>query len=105
CSPQTLALVREFQNAGVRDLVQRPMRAAEELAAESVLVSCGVAANSPLRTTFEERSKTTGLDVFFPSRALSTDNAAMIAAAAYSRFRAGILADASLNADPSLALA
>jgi len=105
CSPQTLALVREFQNAVVRDLVERTMRAAEELSVESVLVSGGVAANTQLRTTFEERSKVAGVEVFFPSRALSTDNAAMIAAAAYSRFRNGIVADATLNADPSLALA
>jgi N6-L-threonylcarbamoyladenine synthase len=105
CSPQTLALVREFQNAVVRDLVERTMRAAEELSAESVLVSGGVAANSQLRTAFEERARAVGLEVFFPSRALSTDNAAMIAAAAYPRLRAGILADLTLNADPSLALA
>jgi N6-L-threonylcarbamoyladenine synthase len=105
CSPKTLALVREFQHAVVRDLVDRTMAAAEELGVESVLVSGGVAANSQLRATFEERAKSAGLDVFFPSRALSTDNAAMIAAAAYSRLRAGILADARLNADPSLALA
>jgi len=57
-----------------------------------------------LRATFEERGKSGGVEIFFPSRALSTDNAAMIAAAAYARFRAGILADASLNADPSLTL-
>lgn len=105
CSPKTLALVREFQNAVVRDLVERTMKAAEDLSAESVLVSGGVAANSQLRTTFEARAKAAGLEVFFPSRALSTDNAAMIAAAAYSRFRNGIFADATLNADPSLALA
>src|SRR5580700_9480688 len=105
CGPKTLALVREFQNAVVRDLVERTMAAAEELGVQSVLVSGGVAANSQLRTTFEERAKFAGLDVFFPSRALSTDNAAMIAAAAYSRLRAGILADARLNADPSLVLA
>jgi N6-L-threonylcarbamoyladenine synthase len=105
CSAKTLALVREFQNAVVRDLVQRTMTAAEELEVESVLVSGGVAANSQLRVTFEERAQSAGVEVFFPSRALSTDNAAMIAAAAYSRFRAGILADAGLNADPSLALA
>lgn len=105
CSPQTLALVREFQNAVVRDLVDRAMMAAEELAVGSVLVSGGVAANSQLRATFEERAKSRGLEVFFPSRALSTDNAAMIAAAAYERFRAGVFADASLNADPSLTLA
>jgi N6-L-threonylcarbamoyladenine synthase len=105
CSPQTLALVREFQNAVVRDLVERTMRAAEELGVESVLVSGGVAANSQLRATFEQRAKSAGVEVFFPSRALSTDNAAMIAAAAYSRLRAGIIADTTLNADPSLALA
>src|SRR6266852_1646621 len=105
CSPKTLALVREFQNAVVRDLVERTMSSAEELAVESVLVSGGVAANSQLRATFEERAKSAGVDMFFPSRALSTDNAAMIAAAAYSRFRAGIIAGTSLNADPSLALA
>jgi tRNA N6-adenosine threonylcarbamoyltransferase len=105
CSPQTLGLVREFQNAVVRDLTERTLLAAEELAVGSVLVSGGVAANSQLRTTFEERGKQKGLEVFFPSRALSTDNAAMIAAAAYERFRAGQFADASLNADPSLVLA
>ena len=105
CSPKTLGLVREFQNAVVRDLVERTMRAAQELTVESVLVSGGVAANSQLRAAFEERGKAAGLDVFFPSRALSTDNAAMIAAAAYSRLKNGILADHSLNADPSLVLA
>jgi tRNA N6-adenosine threonylcarbamoyltransferase len=105
CSPQTLALVREFQNAVVRDLVERTMMAAEELAVGSVLVSGGVAANNQLRATFEERAKSRGIEVFFPSRALSTDNAAMIAAAAFERFRAGVFGDASLNADPSLVLA
>jgi N6-L-threonylcarbamoyladenine synthase len=105
CSAQTLALVREFQNTVVRDLVDRTMKAAEDLAAESVLVSGGVAANSQLRIAFEERAKLAGVDVFFPSRALSTDNAAMIAAAAYSRMRAGQVADVTLNADPALKLA
>lgn len=104
CSPQTLALVREFQNAVVRDLVERTMVAAQELAVESVLVSGGVAANSQLRSTFEERGTQQGIEVFFPSRALSTDNAAMIAAAAYEKFRAGVFGDASLNADPALVL-
>jgi N6-L-threonylcarbamoyladenine synthase len=105
CSSQTLALVREFQNAVVHDLVERALGAAEELSAESLLVSGGVAANSQLRATFEERARGQGLEVFFPSRALSTDNAAMIAAAAYFRFRANEFADTSLNADPSLKLA
>jgi N6-L-threonylcarbamoyladenine synthase len=105
CSPQTLALIKQFQDAVVRDLVERSMSAAESISAESVLVSGGVAANSALRAAFEARGKAAGIEVFFPSRALSTDNAAMIAAAAYPRFRAGIFADAGLNADPSLTLA
>jgi N6-L-threonylcarbamoyladenine synthase len=105
CSSQTLGLVREFQNAVVRDLVDRTMTAAEELSSESVLVSGGVAANSQLRATFEDRANAAGTQVYFPSRALSTDNAAMIAAAAFFRLRAGTLADSSLNADPALKLA
>jgi len=105
CSAATLGLIREFQNAVVRDLVERTMAAAGELDVQSILVSGGVAANTQLRTTFEERAKAAGVPVFFPSRALSTDNAAMIAAAAYARLRAGRLADLTLNADPSLSLA
>jgi N6-L-threonylcarbamoyladenine synthase len=105
CSPQTLALIREFQNAVVRDLVERTLAAAEELGMPTILVSGGVAANSKLRATFEERARAAGREVLFPSRALSTDNAAMIAAAAYSRLRAGVLADSTLNADASLTLA
>jgi N6-L-threonylcarbamoyladenine synthase len=104
CSPQTLGLVREFQNAVVRDLRERTFSAAEQNSAATILVSGGVAANAQLRTAFEERGKSTGIQTYFPSRALSTDNAAMIAAAAYPRFRAGILADTSLNATASLPL-
>ena len=105
CSPAILGLVREFQNAVVRDLADRTFAAAEELQVASILVSGGVAANSQLRVTFEERAAQSGLIAHFPSRALSTDNAAMIAAAAFPRFQAGALADASLNANPSLSLA
>jgi tRNA N6-adenosine threonylcarbamoyltransferase len=104
CSPATLGLIREFQNAVVRDLAGRTMSAAEELSAASVIVSGGVAANSQLRTTFEQRAKQAGLTAYFPSRTLSTDNAAMIAAAAYPRFRAGLLAGVTLNASASLPL-
>jgi len=104
CSLQTLALVREFQNTVVRDLTVRTFAAAEQTGASTILVSGGVAANAQLRSAFEERGKSSGIQTYFPSRALSTDNAAMIAAAAYPRFRAGILADTSLNATASLPL-
>jgi N6-L-threonylcarbamoyladenine synthase len=105
CGPKTLGLVREFQNAVVHDLVERTMRVADELNVPTVLVSGGVAANRQLRSSFEERARNTGFNVYFPSPALSTDNAAMIAAAAYPRFQNHILADISLNASASLPIA
>jgi N6-L-threonylcarbamoyladenine synthase len=105
CSSQTLALIREFQNAVVRDLVERTMSAAESCDVQTLLVSGGVAANSQLRSTFQQRAVQRGLRVYFPSRALSTDNAAMIAAAAYPRFVTHQFADATLNATASLPLA
>jgi N6-L-threonylcarbamoyladenine synthase len=105
CSPGTLGLVRAFQDAVVRELAERTFAAAEELDAESILVSGGVAANSQLRSDFEEQARSSGRELFLPSRALSTDNAAMIAAAAYPRLCAGVRGGLQLNAEPSLALA
>jgi N6-L-threonylcarbamoyladenine synthase len=105
CGPQTLELLASFQRTIVAELVGRTLDAAEEVAARAVLVSGGVAANSELRATFEREGNRRGLDVFFPSRELSTDNAAMIAAAAYPRLLAGMVANSSLNAEPVLPLA
>jgi N6-L-threonylcarbamoyladenine synthase len=105
CSPKTLALIREFQHAVVRELVERTMRAAQELDVPTVLVSGGVAANRQLRAVFEESAQNGSRNVYFPSHALSTDNAAMIAAAAYPRLQNHILADISLNASASLPIA
>jgi N6-L-threonylcarbamoyladenine synthase len=105
CSSKTLGLVKEFQNAVVRDLAERTLKAAEEHAVPTILVSGGVAANRQLRAAFEKRARDAGLNVYFPSPALSTDNAAMIAAAAYPRLQNKILADVSLNASASLPIA
>src|SRR5262249_3275456 len=105
CGPKTLGLVREFQNAVVRDLLERTTRAAHELGVSTILVSGGVAANRQLRASFEARASAAGVKVYFPSLALSTDNAAMIAAAAFPRLQNQILADVTLNASASLPLA
>ena len=105
CSRQTLDLLASFQRAVVDDLVGRTLAAAEETGARAVLVSGGVAANRQLRRSFEEEARMRGLEVFFPSRQLSTDNAAMIAAAAYPRLLAGECADSQLNAEANLPLA
>jgi N6-L-threonylcarbamoyladenine synthase len=98
-------LVREFQNAVVRDLVERTVSASEQCEVGTVLVSGGVAANSQLRATFEEQARSRGLKIYFPSRDLSTDNAAMIAAAAYPRFERRLFANLELNATASMPLA
>lgn len=105
CSPATLGIIASFQKAVVDDLAGRTLAAAEQFGARSVLVSGGVAANRALRLAFAEESPRRGLQTFFPSPQLSTDNAAMIAAAAYPKFLAGEHADMLLNAQANLPLA
>ena len=104
CDPETLDLVASFQRAMVNDLVGKTLAAAREHNVATVLVTGGVAANSELRTAFQGAVAEEGLPVHFPSRKLSTDNAAMIAAAAYPRFLAGEFADWELSADAGLKL-
>jgi N6-L-threonylcarbamoyladenine synthase len=105
CSKQTLDLAASFQRAAVTSLLTRASAAAEMTGARSVLVSGGVAANSELRRRFSAEFASQGLPVFFPSRELSTDNGAMIAAAAWPRYLAGEFADAGLAAEAVLPLA
>lgn len=104
CDKQTLDLIASFQRAVVDDLRQKSFRAAEQFGAESMLVSGGVAANRELRVRFTSKAADRGLPIAFPSLALSTDNAAMIAAAAYPKLTTDDFAPATLTADPSLAL-
>ena len=85
---QTLDLVASFQRSMVEDLTAKTLAAAREYDVQTLFVSGGVAANRELRATFEREAGGEGLPVFFPSRSLSTDNAAMIAAAAYPKFLA-----------------
>lgn len=105
CSAQTLGLLASFQRRVVAELVRRTLQAAEEVAAQSILVSGGVAANNELRSSFEREAERRSFRVFFPSRELSTDNAAMIAAAAYPKFLSSQFAGWDLNAEPVLPLA
>ena len=86
CDQHTLDLVASFQRTMVRDLVEKTLAAAREYDVATVFVTGGVAANNELRQSFEQESARAGLPVYFPSRPLSTDNAAMIAAAAYPKF-------------------
>jgi len=104
CDMKTLDLVASFQRAVVDDLTAKTLAAARSCNARTLFVTGGVAANSELRRTFERAASREGLQVFFPSRQLSTDNAAMIAAAAYPKFLAHDFADPAFSAEASLAL-
>jgi N6-L-threonylcarbamoyladenine synthase len=104
CDRQTLDLIASFQRAIVDDLVSKTLAAAIDHGVATLLVTGGVAANSELRTTFEARATEEGIAVLFPSRKLSTDNAAMIAAAAYPRFLAKEFADSEVSSEPALLL-
>jgi len=104
CDRRVLDLVASFQRAMVGDLVGKTLHAAGELDAATLFVTGGVAANSELRENFEREAAKAALPVYFPSRPLSTDNAAMIAAAAYPKFLAGDFAGLELSAEASLPL-
>jgi N6-L-threonylcarbamoyladenine synthase len=104
CDKQTLDLIASFQYAVVGNLQRQTFAAAESLGARSIVVSGGVAANSELRRRFQAEADRRGLPIAFPSLALSTDNAAMIAAAAWPKLLAHNFAPEDLGATPQLRL-
>ena len=97
-------LAASFQRRVVETLVDKAFAAARWHGAKSIGIAGGVSANSRLRADALARGEKLGLPVYIPSLALSTDNAAMIAAAGLRRFAAGVRAGADLNADASLTL-
>jgi len=104
CDKQTLDLVASFQRAMVDDLVAKTLAAARTYDAATLFVTGGVAANNELRQRFEREAAMEGLPVYFPSRPLSTDNAAMIAAAAYPKFLSRQLAPLDFSAEAGMIL-
>jgi N6-L-threonylcarbamoyladenine synthase len=97
-------LCASFQRAAVEALLDKTFGAAAWSGARSVGISGGVSANSRLRADAQAMGARAGLPVFVPSLALSTDNAAMIAAAGLRRFHEGLRAGLDLNADAALTL-
>jgi N6-L-threonylcarbamoyladenine synthase len=104
CDKLTLDLVASFQRAIVEDLVGKTLTAARAYDVATLFVTGGVAANQELRQTFEREGAKQGLPVYFPSRPLSTDNAAMIAAAAYPKFLLKDFAAMDFSAEAGLVL-
>ncbi len=104
CDKPTLDLIASFQRAIVEDLVGKTLTAARAHDVATLFVTGGVAANQELRQTFEREGARQGLPVYFPSRPLSTDNAAMIAAAAYPKFLLKDFAAMDFSAEAGLKL-
>lgn len=98
----TLDLLASFQSTIIEELLRRAVRSAEEIGARSLIISGGVACNSGLRAAADARHLP--YSVYFPAPGLSTDNAAMIAAAAFPKLARGEFADLALRAQPNLAL-
>ena len=104
CPQATLDLIASFQHAVIGDLMKKTFAAAESLGAKRILVTGGVAANRELRERFTAEAARRRTECLVPTLTLSTDNAAMIAAAAWPRLLAREFAPAELSADPSLTL-
>jgi N6-L-threonylcarbamoyladenine synthase len=103
-TPQpTLDLIASFQRTVIEELLRRASASIEELGSRALIISGGVASNAGLRAA--ARNAHLPCPVYFPTPALSTDNAAMIAAAAFPKFRQGAFDDFGLRAKANLALA
>ena len=101
---ETLNLIASFQHAVVKNLTRSTFAAAEHFGAHGILVSGGVSANSELRARMSAFASSANLPIAFPPIALSTDNAAMIAAAAFPKLLARDFASTTLEPTPQLRL-
>lgn len=97
-------LAASFQSIVVRSLIGTTERLALEYEPRTLIVAGGVACNNALREAARATANDLGIPVYFPSLHLSTDNAAMIAAAGTVKLLAGERAGLDLNADVSLRL-
>jgi len=103
--PFRLNLCASFQESVVNMLWSTTLKAVQHLRPRSIMLSGGVAANSRLREAFTERSAEAGLRFFYPKPILTTDNAAMIAAAGTAKLMRGETSPIDVNADPNMRLA
>ena len=98
----TLDLLASFQKTVIDELLRRAERSAEEMDARSIIISGGVACNAGLQAAAKKRRLP--WPVYFPTAGLATDNAAMIAAAAFVKIERGEFAGLGLRAQANLAL-
>src|SRR5207248_978944 len=99
----TLDMLASFQHTVIQELLRRAVDAAESIGARTMIISGGVACNAGLRAAASVLR--TPYPILFPTPALSTDNAVMIAAAAFPKLRRGEFDGFDLKASANLALA
>ena len=97
-------LCASFQENVTEVLSEKAIALCKELHINRLSIAGGVAANGKLREKMEEKAKQEGIEFFCPKLILCTDNAAMIAAAAYHEWKKGNFAGHDVNAYPSLSL-
>jgi N6-L-threonylcarbamoyladenine synthase len=97
-------LARGFQESVIDVLVEKTMRACKQYTVKQVLLAGGVAANRGLRTALAARCEQAGIPLIIPPMQLCTDNAAMIAAAAFLKWERGDSSRLDMKAEPHLSL-
>lgn len=93
-----------FQKNITDVLVEKTIKAALEKKMKKIVIAGGVSANESLRIKMEKESSKYDIDVYYPSKVLCTDNAAMIAALGYFNYKSGKIGNLSLNANATLKL-
>jgi N6-L-threonylcarbamoyladenine synthase len=101
---KTEDVAASFQEAVVEILVFKARKAAKEFGARGLCIGGGVAANSLLRARIEQAAIDDGLAAYLPPKAMCTDNAAMVASAAWWRFEVDGAASIATGANPNLRL-
>ncbi len=91
-----------FQQAVLDVLVEKSFRLAKTSGSDKIVMAGGVASNEGLRNMMEKRAEIEGIEIYYPSRVLCTDNAAMIGSAAYFNYINGRESGLDLNVEPNL---
>lgn len=97
-------IAASFQQSVLDVLVDKTFRLAKERKSHKIVIAGGVAANEGLRNMMEERGSKEGIKIYYPSRILCTDNAAMIGSAGYYNYISGERSDLGISVMPNLDL-